>query len=364
MDNKKSMKNIRLLQRNFEALFNYRMRRTHLENPPSFIWIEPTNHCNLECIMCPNGTTQMTAEKGYMDYEFYKKIIDEIKDHTSTIVLALGGESMIHPDFFKMIKYARNNKIKVMLNTNATLLNEKNAQLLLESGVSYISFAFDGFNKSMYEKARKGAKFEKTLNNILHFLRLRKKDGKNDPFTILSILMLELEECSDEEKQLFLDKFNGLIDDIRLREVSTWGSTFKGTDKFNYRNNDFFHGPCSRLWSSICIAWNGDVLPCIYNMNHEYVLGNLKESSLLEIWNNKKSVALRKSMINGTYLDVSPLCENCIILGTPHILGIPAGIRISLADAVVNFTGYRFEKMIINLINKLKNGKFSSRPIS
>lgn len=356
----KLKKKIKILSGNLRTLKHYRTKKVFLNTPPSYIWLEPTNHCNLRCIMCPTGTGKVNIEKGYMDYSFYKKIIDEIKDYTSLVTLAVNGESMLHPNFFDMVKYASLQNVKVLLNTNATLLNEEKAYLLLNSGLAYISFAFDGYNKRMYENARVGSHFEKTLGNILYFLRLKKNKKRNLPYAVLSILKLELEECSKVERQDFLQRFDGLIDEIRLREVSTWGRTFKNTDKFSYKINTEYYPPCSRLWSTICISCNGDVVPCIYNANHEYILGNLKENELMDIWNSEKMLALRKAMLDGTYLKISPLCENCIVLGCRPIMGIPSGIRLTLSDAISNIMGYKFEKLSLWIINKLQRGRFSS----
>lgn len=354
------MNKLNIIKNNIHALKSYHSKNVSLSNMPTYFWLEPTNHCNLRCIMCPNGTGKINIEKGYMEFEFYKRIIGEIKHHASAITLAVHGESLLHPRFFDMARYASEYKIKVLLNTNATLLDQDKAELLLESGIKSISFAFDGFNKSMYEKARGGAVYEKTLENILYFLRLRKKMKKKNPYTVLSMLMLDLETCGKDQQQDFLKQFRGLIDEVRLREVSTWGSTFKETDEFSFRSNPATFPPCSRLWSTSVITWNGDVVPCIYHANHEYVLGNLKERSFREIWNSERMRVLRESMLDGSYLKHSSLCEHCIVLGTPPIYGIPSGIRLTLADSVTNILGYQFEKFALAAANKVRKGHFSS----
>ncbi len=358
------MNKVHILKNNLTTLRNYRRQKVRQETLPTYFWLEPTNHCNLRCIMCPNGSGKIEIEKGYMDYDFYQEIIDQISRHASAITLAVGGESLLHPNFLEMARYATDKGIKVLLNTNATLLDEAKADLLLESGISSISFAFDGFTKTMYEKARVGANFEKTIANILNFLRLKKQKGYNRPYTVLSILKLDLEECSDEKKKAFARQFDGLIDEIRLRDVSTWGNTFKDSDKFSFMKNVVTYPPCSRIWSTAVITWNGNVVPCIYNANHEYVIGNLNKNSFQEIWNSERMIALRQSMLNGSYLELSPLCEHCIVLLTEPLLGIPSGLRLALADAATNIFGYRFEKFAIKLANKLRHGDFSSVTIN
>ncbi|MBF0358318.1 MAG: SPASM domain-containing protein [Magnetococcales bacterium] len=349
---------------NLRALSNLHRKVTHLDNLPTYFWLEPTNNCNLKCVMCPTGMDMLEVDRGFMDFDLYKKIIDEISRYASAVTLAVSGESLYHPKFFEMARYAADKGIKPLLNTNATMLTKNKAEMLLESGVTSISFAFDGFKKSQYEKARVGADFDKTLNNILYFLEEKKRKGKNSPYCVLSILMLELEECSDDEQAEFLARFDGLIDEVRIREVSTWGSSFKDSDTFSFRENHTYHPPCSRLWSTSVISWNGNVLPCIYDSNHEMAVGNIKNQSFQEIWNGEAMLKFRQSMVDEKFLEHSPLCENCIVLGTPPIIGIPSGIRLTLADSATNIFGYRFEKAALSLANKLRKGRFTSKTVN
>jgi MoaA/NifB/PqqE/SkfB family radical SAM enzyme len=291
-------KKVRVFRNNWRALSYYWRKRIILPGLPSYIWIEPTNHCNLNCIMCPSGAGKVHVKRGFMKLELFKKIIDEIHPHTSTAVLALSGESMLHPDLFEMIHYAEGNQVKVLLNTNATLLNREKAVLLLESGISYISFAFDGTTKSQYEKVRKGADFEETLENILVFLRLKKEKNLKKPYTVLSILNLNIEDPQDSEKKEFFNKFDTLIDDIHIREVNSWGNVFKETQDFTFEKFSGKGTPCGRLWNTISIAWNGDVVPCTYNMNHDYLLGNIQDMPMEKIWNSSKLIQLRQDTQN------------------------------------------------------------------
>lgn len=358
------MNKIRAINYNLKALYNYKRKNIRLDHPPTYIYIEPTNHCNLKCIMCPNGQDFIHTNKGYMEFELYQKIIDEIKPYASTVVLSVGGESLLHPQFTKMVKYATNNKIKTIFNTNATLLDHRIAQDLLQSGITAINFSFDGYTKSMYEKARIGADFDNTLNNIIEFLKLKKEQFENGPYCTISILKLELEACSDQAKNDFVRRFTGLIDEIRIREVNSWGGAFKDTDTFSHRDHDGFSAPCARLWSTACITWDGNIIPCVFNMNQEYRIGNLKEDRFLKLWNHSRMIDLRKAMIEGSHLDISPICDNCVVMGNPPILGIPSGIRLTLSDSLVNYFGYNFEKQLLKLANALRAGSFSSQTLS
>ena len=313
--------------------------------------------------MCPNGAGKVFVEKGYMEFSLFKKIVDEVHPHISSIILAMGGESFLHPDLFEMIAYAQIHGIKVFLNTNATLLDAEKTEQLFDSDLSYISFAFDGYNKSLYEKVRRGADYEKTLNNIIRFLRLKKERRLKNPYTVLSMLEINKADTNPDEKMAFVEQFKGLVDDIHFREVSSWGRVFKDSDDLIFRKYEDHIVPCGRLWNTLAVAWNGDVVPCSYHLNHEYVVVDIKNESLRDIWNSSKLTDLRKAMLNGDYLELSPLCENCTIAGTPLILGIPAGLRATLTDSLVNFLGFGFQNKAIKLANIFRRGKFASRTI-
>lgn len=348
---------------NVKALAAIKRKQTTLSYLPSYTWLEPTNRCNLRCVMCPNGAGMVEIDKGDMDFSFFKKFVDEHKGELSSITLAIAGESLLHPDFAAMVGYVKKAGIKALLNTNATLLDHRMSLALLDAKLDQVSFAFDGFTAEQYEAARRGANFRNTLDNIIHFLKMRKEMGTGRPYSVLSMLRLGLVEHSDAEQETFLSELDGLIDEVRMRDVASWGSTFKDTDDFEIRQHEGVYLPCSRLWNTTAIAWNGDVLPCIYDANHEYVLGNVHEQSFADIWNGERMVGLRQSMIDGTYKEKMPLCENCIVLGTPPVLGIPSGLRLTMADAAVNYFGFGFEDFALKLVNRIRGGNFSATRI-
>ena len=60
------------------AIYNYLTFRKRIEFPRK-IQIEPTNICNARCVMCP--LKDMKRKTGYMDFELYRKIIDETSIH-------------------------------------------------------------------------------------------------------------------------------------------------------------------------------------------------------------------------------------------------------------------------------------------
>src|SRR4026208_763900 len=81
-----------------------------LERAPTFpdrVYVESTNVCNLDCIMCPTGLHIDTRPKGFMECDLYTEIIDEIAPFAQAVVLHSWGEPLLHSRIIDMISYAK-----------------------------------------------------------------------------------------------------------------------------------------------------------------------------------------------------------------------------------------------------------------
>ena len=87
----------------FKVINEYSKKKDELVSFPNMIHIEPTNHCNLGCIMCPQPR-EMQRVKGMMNFDLYKSIIDELKDTPAEFVyLHQFGESLLHKKITDMV---------------------------------------------------------------------------------------------------------------------------------------------------------------------------------------------------------------------------------------------------------------------
>jgi radical SAM protein with 4Fe4S-binding SPASM domain len=352
------VKKIKVLSNCLKSIYNYKRRKINISNLPTLLWIEPTNKCNLKCVMCPN--IQIPKDMlGFMSWDTYKRVIDEAREFASSIYLLLAGESLLHKDIYKMIRYAKGNNIRPLLNTNGTpLISEDNRIKLLESGIAHITFAFDGYNKETYEKVRIGAEYDKVINGIVEFLREKKSRGLKEPYIAITTLEVGIEDYENKEKAKrdFYKLFEGLpVDEFILKTPNTWGGTFTETERFSH--HEIVKGkiyPCSHLWSTMSICWDGTVVPCCFDFFKTYTLGNVNKKSLEEIWNDQPMTALRESMLNGSYKDLNKLCNGCVILHLDPVLGVPAGMRTAVKDAITNLIGMNAEKHLIRFAKKIK----------
>lgn len=332
------------------SIHHYKMRHTILPYLPNAIWIEPTNICNLKCIMCPNSIMEQ-KNLGYMEFGLYKKVIDEAKDFVSYATLCISGESLLNRNFPRMVEYAKDNGIHTYLSTNATVLTNELSRQILEIGLDWINFSFDGCTKEVYEKIRVNANFEKTLKNIVEFLRL-KKEMRAKTQVEIQILVMDADGIRNfyDNVEEFLSNFKGLpLDFVQIRKPSTWGLFFSKTDKFTPKQTGSCFSPCSYLWSSLHVLWDGRVVACTSDFFGTNTLGKFPERSLKEIWNGLPMRNFREAMLNNQYLDFNRNCEGCDSLWEEAIFGLPAGIRGISAITISNI----FDKNLLIFCKRL-----------
>ncbi len=300
---------------------NYKLARPICDYRPIRLWIEPTNVCNLRCVMCPNSSIP-SIKRGFMDLELFKKIVDEVAGFATNVNLHHRGESLMHPDIIEMIAYTKSKGIESRLHTNANLMDRDMSEAILEAGLDMISFSFDGYDKETYESIRIRGNFEKTVSNILTFLELKEKMRKNT-YTIFETIEFE----TPDEEQLakrreFRRQFEGLpLDKFVVKKPHNWAGRMEIKGMSLEKQKRKF-SPCTLIWYSQTIFWDGTVVPCPQDFFGEYPVGDVNNSTLSEIWNGERIVELRKKMNIRDYKTVNP-CVDCDRLWKRKLAGIP-----------------------------------------
>lgn len=290
------------LQNRLSIAASYFRRRAVLRGGPIEVTLESTAKCNLYCPMCPRHIYTFDDEN--MDMDLYRKIVADCKDYVEFVWPYGIGEPMIHPRIFDMIRVTRDAGVRTGMSTNATLLDDERAEMMLDSGLDYVILAFDGASKETYEKYRTGADFDKTRENILNFLR-KKLERKSPIFTVLQMVLLR-------DNQVEVDAYRRLwdiqgVDEVRFKrdEVQIDGSRSDDSRLEGQRRN-----PCHLLWRGpLYVRYDGKAFPCCY-MYDEEPIGDLREQSVMEVWNSSAMVGLREAHISGD-LSAYPLCQTC-----------------------------------------------------
>jgi len=134
--------------------------------------------------MCPVGTGTMKRQQGFMDINTCENIIRNIEGKDIPIRFIRWGEPTLHRDYIKFIKMAKDSGIKVHMNTNGTLLNEKQIKELIDIGLDSIKFSFQGVDRQSYLEMRNNDYFDELINKIKSFYELR--GNKQKPYIQVS----------------------------------------------------------------------------------------------------------------------------------------------------------------------------------
>ena len=319
-----------------KAALHYRKRKIALDYPPLRLWIEVTNRCNLQCVICPNS--ERTAF-GNMEFSLFKKIINEASSFVREVKLFLGGEPLLHPEIFTMIDYARTKGLLTEIHTNGTLLNQEKSRDLLDSRLDVLSISFDGIDRESYQSIRVNADFDQVVQNIKMFLR-KKQTKRTDPYTIIQCI-LQPEQTSSRatlKRRIkdFMKEFRGLpVNEFKFIKVHNFGGRLvdKETCQPKYTVEKYDYHPCGDVYHALSITWNGRVVPCCTDFFEQYVLGDANTDTLLDIWHNRRMEDLRAKIVHGEIQDIE-LCKNCEKLYQKQVLGLP-GNMVGMLRVVV-----------------------------
>lgn len=274
---------------------------------PTRIWIEPTNHCNLRCPFCPYP--KMKRNKGFMSFEDFKKLADEISGHKlDEFWLQHFGESTLNRDLVRMIRYADEKKIyPILLSTNCTTLDLTLSEEILRSGLDYLVLSLDGASQKTFERIRVGADYMKVVENIRGIFLKKKELGVVYPVLVLQIVYSD--ETQDEIRD-YLKQWAAYLtknDQISLKEYND----FAGQVEIKVpKKHDFAVMPCRVFFENLVIYWNGDAAPCCLDVEGVLKVGNVFESSIGEVWNSERFRAFRGAVSHKTYEGLE-LCRKC-----------------------------------------------------
>lgn len=305
--------------------FSYQISRLLHKNLhkgyPIAVSIEPTTSCNLRCPECPSGLRSFTRPTGNLSVGTFSKIIDEVHKYTPYLILYFQGEPYLNPEFHNMVAYARRKKMYVATSTNAHYLTPENAKKIVDSKLSRLIISIDGTTQETYQQYRIGGNLEKVIQGIHNIVQEKQRRKVRYPHVILQFIVFKHNEHQINEIKQLAKTWQ--VDELQLKtaqiynyeqgnplipENEQYRRYTQGKDgKFVIKNKLLNH--CWKLWHSCVFTWDGKVLPCCFDKDAQYEMGNIKEHSFKEIWKNAKYRQFRQQILKGrANID---MCRNC-----------------------------------------------------
>lgn len=292
----------------------------HWGNPMK-IGIEPTTSCNLRCPECPSGLRSFTRPTGMLKQENLEEMIDQLHKDLIYLLLYFQGEPYLNTNFLKMAKYASDRNIYTATSTNGHYLTEANAKKTVESGLSEVIISIDGTTQEVYQQYRVGGQLDKVLEGVKRLVKAREEAKSLTPYIIIQFLVVKPNEHQIEDikvlgKELGVD--NVLFKTAQIYDYEEGSDLIPTIDKYSrYRKNaqgkyeikNNLENQCWKLWHGAEITWDGKVLPCCFDKDGEFEMGNLLEKPFAEIWRSEGYDHFRNQLLKSR--KEIEMCRNC-----------------------------------------------------
>lgn len=290
---------------------------------PFTVIVDSSELCNFRCQYCFRADDDK-SKWGYakdnrmMEWDTFVRIIDQIQEFPQTvrqISLSNHGEPLTNRKLPEMVKYIKKQGInsRVSIHTNAALLNEEYAKDLADSNIDRIIVSLQGLSSQKYEEV---CKAKINFDTFYHNLSVLYRHKKNTQiyYKIMDVAL------NDGEEDKFYEMFSPISDRVYVEKmVPIWKDVdleFAGKKSskdviYNKYGDGFIkQGCCPLIFHTIVVDTLGDVYPCTQLLT-PYVLGNIKNHTLLELWNSKE----RKELLIRQCENNNPeICKDCYIL--------------------------------------------------
>lgn len=259
-------------------------KKREVRDYPLLVDIELASICNLRCPMCYTITDEFKSKvkKGLIDFDLFKKVVDEIAGKVFALRLSLRGEPTLHPQFVEAIEYAKSNGIQeVSTLTNCSNLTLELFEKVVKAGIDWITISIDGVDDE-YEKVRKPLKFADTLKKLKDIHDFKKRNNLVKPVIKVQGVWPSIRPNPTKYYETIaplvdLIAYNPLIDYLRKDSEIVYEENFA----------------CPQLYQRIVVGSDGKILMCSNDEDGEEVIGDANYQTIYEVWHGEKLNKIR-----------------------------------------------------------------------
>ena len=299
---------------------NYNYNMTDYKHDLSFdypltINLELVNRCNLECVMC-HQEYRNDSKKHAFDEDMLDKLFADFKKNKLSALMLSISEPLLFKNVESVIKRAEDaNIMDLFLFTNGALLNQKKAEMILNSSITRLFISLDAFSQETYDEVRvpvskrllKENRLSYVENNIKNFIKLR--DSQNKKLPLVRVSFVAIKKNLHEVKK-FKEKWLNIVDtvEVQMERPTEIFDQVKEGDFSTSSQPKLDDYNCTRPWSDIAIYADGTVAPCCAFVGRKAPIGNIKNNTVGEIWNGKKMEAIRDGFKKNKPIKVCQIC--------------------------------------------------------
>lgn len=288
--------------------YRERYKKASLGSPDLIqIDLELTDTCNLRCIECPISS-EIKRKINRINVPKAKEILDYfVEKGALALKLNYINEPLINFDeLMEVAKYAKKiGFLDIYFTSNGTLLNEQKSRKIIESKLfSRIQISIDAKDSETYNKIRIGGNYQKVVENIDNFMKLRSKSKSKFPY--LRVNFLSLPENRNQESE-----FNSFWTE-RVDAVAVQRSVLK-PDSERENSSDYVLKKrfCPNPFRQLVIRADMTVLPCCSFWGCNIPLGKYKDNLKQEFFDSRFIKNIRNSFLDSDK-ELHSACSSCL----------------------------------------------------
>lgn len=279
---------------------------------PLKLMIDPCDICNFRCAFCFQSHGKFRGSM--MDEALFDTIVSQLKEFEKPInVIHLFGlgEPMLNEKLPLYVKKLRNAYVakEISITSNGSRLTTEYSEQLVKAGLDRLTISLNGLSSEQFhDVVGVNVDFEKIYSEIRYFYKIREN------------CHLHVKICgqyfSKEEQERFVELFSDCTDTINIDyAANTWPGirvADEKTTQYDIQIVQPWEQPvCPQIFYELMIHSNGDVSPCC--VDYDYLtenIGNVKATTIKEIWNGKKLLQIRRQALLGEEVNYN-ICKNC-----------------------------------------------------
>ncbi len=298
------------------------MARAGLRAPVNVTW-EITLKCNLHCTHCLSDAGSASPDE--LDRNTCRELVGQLAAIKVFQVNIGGGEPFLRQDFLDLLEDCHNRGLTTCVSTNGTLIDDALAKRLSKLTMLYLQVSLDGATADVNDSIRGRGTYATVIGAVECLARNRVPFSINTVLTRLNYPQLDdLQNLAGEfgadlrvsrfrpsgrgkESKAALgptrDQLETLAEWLEAHDRVRTGDSFfcLTSEKRRRKGLDM----CGAAKMTCCISPTGDVYPCAFLQERPFLVGNVRETGLKEMWDHSPVFSRLRS------LDVK-MCTDCL----------------------------------------------------
>lgn len=291
---------------------------------PYHLMLALNNLCNYKCIFCVNDKI---VNRGYLTLKKVLELSDLI-DTVELVDITGYGEIMMHPNFKELVLMLSGKNKPFSISTNGSHLSKSMINFLDDSTLDLLNISLNSLNFDTYKKITGTGDLSQVLTNIGNLFETKRKYKITLSMVITALTIGEMSDFINFARTCRVHRVRFLPltpnisnypEEILVKDTPQNREFLLKAEELALRHlisiQSFSFDPavttppkkksCNAPFNQICINQNGNITPCCWLST--MIMGNIKDNTWQDIWQNEKYADLRRSVEIGDL----KYCKDC-----------------------------------------------------